>query len=61
MDQKVYVCTGSCGAVVSEEDYKGGITHCGTDGCTCEGASFEERIQCSQCSEVYKKDEEHTH
>lgn len=35
--QKTYVCMGSCQAVVSEEQYKNGLTACGAEGCTMHG------------------------
>ncbi len=61
MDETVYCCTGTCHSVVSAEDYENGLVQCGTKGCTCEGEEFEERMRCSQCREVYKKGEAHSH
>ncbi len=61
MDQTVYICTGGCGAVISDENYRGGLTVCGTEGCTHHGMPFEERVKCGQCGEIYKKDETHKH
>ncbi len=42
---KVYVCTGTCHAEISEERYKNGLIKCGTEGCTMYGKHFEERIK----------------
>ena len=35
--QKKYVCLGSCQAVVTEEQYKNGLTKCGTEECSMYG------------------------
>lgn len=36
-DQKTYVCLGTCQGVVTEEQYKNGLTHCGAEGCNLKG------------------------
>jgi hypothetical protein len=36
-NKKNYVCTGSCQAVVTEEEYNKGLTNCGAEGCTMKG------------------------
>lgn len=36
-NKKTYVCTGSCQAVVTEEEYNKGLTNCGAEGCTMKG------------------------
>ncbi len=41
--KKQYVCTGTCGAVVSEEEYNNGLTVCGAEVCTMKGQPFAER------------------
>lgn len=61
MDKKVYVCIGTCKAEISEEEYLGGLTQCGTEGCTMYGHTFEERMKCATCGQVYKVGEEHSH
>lgn len=38
-----YVCTGTCGGSVNEEEYQAGKTTCGTSGCTKEGQPFTRR------------------
>ncbi|HLD26653.1 MAG TPA: hypothetical protein VJB63_01730 [Patescibacteria group bacterium] len=59
MNQKLYVCTGGCGAVISEVQYNDGLKSCGADVCSHKGQSFEERIKCDLCSVLYKEGEEH--
>lgn len=61
MNKVVYVCTGSCKAEISEEQYKGGLTKCGAKGCTMEGYDFEKRFKCDTCGEVFKEKEIHNH
>ena len=61
MDKKVYVCTGTCQAEISEEDYKKGLVKCGTHGCTHFGHTFAERLKCRLCDKLYKVEEEHHH
>ncbi len=36
-----YFCTGTCKAVVNEDQYNQGLKVCGATGCTKEGHSFE--------------------
>lgn len=38
--QKTYVCLGTCQAVISEEQYKNGLTKCGAADCTMHGQPF---------------------
>lgn len=40
--KKTYVCTGTCGAHITEEEYNNGLTVCGTEGCTMKGQPFVE-------------------
>lgn len=42
--KKTYVCNGSCGAVVSEEEYNNGLTVCGAEVCTMKGQPFVEKV-----------------
>ena len=50
MNRKVYICTGGCGAEISEEQYKAGLTKCGAEGCSHKGKPFEERVINSDAS-----------
>lgn len=59
MDTQVYVCTGGCGAVISQEQYDGGLQACGADHCDHKDQAFEKRMKCAKCQEVYKEGEEH--
>lgn len=61
MDKKVYVCTGTCSAVISEAKYKNGLTKCGTKECTMFDQPFEERLKCHVCGQVRKSEEVHNH
>ena len=45
MDKTVYICTGGCGAVISQEQYDGGLTACGTEGCAHKGHAFKKKKQ----------------
>ena len=44
MDKTVYVCTGTCAAEISEEEHAGGLTVCGTEGCSMIGKPFEKKV-----------------
>lgn len=61
MDRVVYICTGTCGAKISEEQFKNGLTKCGTKSCNMYGHSFKQMIECGVCGKVYAPGEEHTH
>lgn len=37
---QTYVCLGSCQAEITEEQYKNGLTKCGTKECTMYGQPF---------------------
>jgi hypothetical protein len=41
-NQKTYVCLGTCQAVITEEQYKNGLTNCGAEVCTMKGQPFAE-------------------
>lgn len=61
MNKTVYICVGTCKAEISEEQYKGGLTKCGTEGCTHQGHEFEKRLKCEECGAVFKETESHRH
>ncbi len=60
MDKTVYICTGGCGAVISQEQFDGGLTACGTEGCPHKGHTFEKRMKCEKCGALYMEGEQHT-
>lgn len=61
MNDVVYICVGTCKAEVSEEQYKGGLTKCGSEGCTLKGHAFEKRIKCGNCGATFHENEVHKH
>lgn len=61
MNKIVYVCTGTCKAEISDEQYEAGLIRCGTPECTLYNHTFEKRIKCGVCSQLYKQEEDHSH
>ncbi len=61
MDKAVHICTGTCRAEISEEEYNKGLVKCGAQGCTHFGHAFEKRIKCNECQVYYKPGEKHLH
>lgn len=61
MDKTVYVCEGTCGAVITQEQFDSGLIVCGAKGCTLEKHAFTKAYQCSHCSEIYKDQSGHAH
>ncbi|MEK7532503.1 MAG: hypothetical protein AAB579_02790 [Patescibacteria group bacterium] len=55
-----YVCTGGCGGAVSEEEFSGGKTACGTEGCANHAQPFEKRIVCDACGGQSAEGEAHS-
>ena len=55
MNTNVYVCTGRCGAVISQEQFDKGLQACGADGCDHKGIPFEKKEKCGKCGEVYEE------
>ncbi len=58
MDQQqkthdTWVCTGTCKAVITDEQYKNGLTKCGAEVCTMKGQPFVK----GQTAEVTQKNE----
>lgn len=60
-EQKTYVCLGTCQAVITEEQYKNGLTKCGGEGCTLQGHEFVEGKKCPICGKNYQQGSEHSH
>lgn len=56
---KTYICSGTCGAHITEEEYNNGLTACGTEGCTMKGHTFvEENPSDHSAHDVVKSDDE---
>lgn len=60
MDKKLYVCLGSDQAMVTEEEYKKGLTKCGGE-CTLKGHPFVEGGKCEICGKNYAASAPHNH
>lgn len=56
-----YFCTGTCGAVVSEEEYAKGLTVCGAESCTMHKKPFEKGLYCETCKKRIKEEERSQH
>lgn len=61
MDKVVYICTGSCKAEVSQEDYDKGLTKCGADTCNMHNHPFKKVFKCAQCGAYYEEAGTHSH
>lgn len=57
----VYICTGTCKAEISEEEYNKGLIKCGAQGCTHFGHAFEKKMKCLVCGAYFNEGETHTH
>ncbi|MEX0616350.1 MAG: hypothetical protein WD231_00890 [Candidatus Woykebacteria bacterium] len=56
-----YFCTGTCGAVITEEQYNNGLTHCGTNTCTMHKEPFEKGLYCTTCQKRVSEAEKDQH
>ena len=56
-----YFCNGTCGAVIAQEQFDGGLTKCGTKDCSLENHEFEKGIFCTTCEKRIKEGEEGDH
>ena len=56
-----YFCTGSCGAVITEEQYNRGLTACGTESCNMYKKPFEKGLYCTTCSKIISEEERGQH
>ena len=61
MAEKIYICTGGCGAVITKEQFDNGLTKCGTEGCKNKGIEFEKRLKCTDCGSIYDESTPHSH
>ena len=61
MDKKIYICTGTCRAEISKDQYDNGLVKCGTKTCDRFGQSFEEKIKCEICGKIFNPSKNHSH
>jgi hypothetical protein len=59
MAQTQYVCTGSCGAEVTEEEFLNGKTTCTDETCDQYGEPLEKMMYCAACDEYFTQESEH--
>lgn len=56
-----YICTGSCGAVITKQQYDEGLNKCGApQGCSRKGNPFVKCAHCPKCDEHTPKKTAHT-
>ena len=55
-----YVCSGSCGGIVAQDEYNSGKTTCADPTCEKHGKALEKRMFCPHCKLVFEEKEEHT-
>ena len=53
---KVFVCTGSCHGVATEEQFQNGATTCAAEACEKHGQPLVPRTQCESCASSAAKD-----
>jgi hypothetical protein len=59
MSEICYVCSGSCGTEITEEEYLSGNTTCSDETCDQYGEPLEKMMYCPACDEYYTREEEH--
>lgn len=59
MVETKFICTGSCGGVVTEEQHNEGKTTCGAEDCERHGMPLEKRNHCENCDAYFEEGEEH--
>lgn len=52
-----YFCSGTCSAVITQEQYKNGLTKCGTNTCSYYSKPFEKGLYCSVCEKRIEEGE----
>ena len=56
-----YFCSGTDQAIVTEEEFKNGLTKCGNKTCSMYQHPFEKGIYCTTCEKRIKEGEERNH
>lgn len=49
MGEVRYICTGSCGGSVSEEEFIAGKNTCASPNCEKHGQPLEKNVECPEC------------
>ena len=56
-----YFCTGTCGAVITKQQYDEGLKKCGAlQGCSMKGHPFVKCEHCPKCDQCVAKNTAHT-
>lgn len=61
MGEKRWICAGTCGAVLTEEEYERSGKVCASPGCTHEGKPFVRAEVCPVCGALVREGETHRH
>lgn len=61
MSNQTYVCLGNCQAVISDQDYKNGLTACGNNVCENKGKPFSKGGKCTTCGKTFAENQKHQH
>ena len=56
-----YFCTGTCSAVVTQEQYDQGLTKCGDESCNMHDKPFERGSFCVSCEKRIGEEEKKQH
>ena len=59
MSEIRYICTGSCGQMITVEIYKKGQNRCNDKSCDNLGSTFQRGEYCSQCNTSFEEGEDH--
>lgn len=56
-----YFCNGTDQAIVTEEEYNGGLTKCGNNTCSMYQHPFEKGLYCTTCEKRISEEEKNQH
>lgn len=59
MTEVRYVCEGTCGGMVSKEEFKAGKNKCSKVGCTHHGKKLVRMEYCPSCNNTFEEGEDH--
>ncbi len=60
MDHR-WICTGTCGSTLTDEEFEKSKKICGADGCTHHGKPFVRAEVCPVCGDILMPGEKHQH